>query len=58
MSEQYYFVYVEKIIPFSMIPIEEAKERIYVRLWEQKFRKEFTVWLDSLKEEALIKIYD
>lgn len=54
----YYFVYVEDITPFSLIPIEEAKEKIFSFLWDRKFKKTFSEWLKNLKEKAVIKMYE
>jgi len=54
----FYFVFVEDISPFKIISLEEAKEKIYSFLWEKKYGQAFKDWLESLKENALIKIYE
>lgn len=58
LSGVYYLVYLEKNIPPRQVPLEEAGEGIHLYLWQQKFQKAFTEWLDNLKAEAIIKIYE
>ncbi len=58
LSGLYYLVYLEKNISPRQVPLEEAGEGIHLYLWQQKFEKAFTEWLDNLKAEAIIKIYE
>ncbi|MCD6228159.1 MAG: SurA N-terminal domain-containing protein [Candidatus Omnitrophica bacterium] len=57
-SDFYYLIYLEKVVPSKITPLEKAKEKIHSYLWEKKFREEFTRWTNNLKKEALIKVYD
>jgi len=57
-SDFYYLIYLEKVFPSKIVPLEKAKEEIHSYLWEKKFKEEFTRWINKLKEKALIKIYD
>ena len=53
----YYLICLERVIPPQPIPLDEAKEEIYSALWKDEFKKTFRVWIDGLKKEAVIKIY-
>lgn len=53
-----YFIHLEKIIPASRAPLEEVKDDIYQRIMRAKFEALFNEWVLSLKEKAVIKIYE
>jgi len=51
--------YVFKVIaklPEEIYPIEEVKENIHHRLFQQKFRKRLEDWLEKIKKDAYIDI--
>ena len=58
ISGIYYFVYVEEVKPFSLMSLEDARGKIFSYLWEQKFKASFSEWVDNLKKDAVIKIYE
>jgi len=45
-----------KVFP-QVLSLEEAKEGIHAYLWDVKFREKFSLWMDELKEDAVIKSY-
>ncbi len=58
IGEYFYIVYLEKKIPSMISSLEEVKEEIYSLLEEKKFTELFKKWIEKLKGEALIKIYE
>ena len=55
IGEMFYLIYLEKVIFPYKFPLEEVKEEIYAYLWDVKFREKFTLWVDELKKDAVIK---
>jgi len=53
----YYLVYLSKIVPGHKAFINEVRDKIYKRLWREKFSKKFEEWIKELKEKSVIKIY-
>ena len=53
----YYLVYLAKIVPAHKAFINEVRDKIYKRLWREKFSKKFEEWIKELKEKSVIKIY-
>ncbi len=54
----YYLIYLVKVVPEHKKFLNEVKEEIYKKIWEEKFSKRFSEWIDKLKENSLIKIYN
>ena len=54
----YYLIYLVKVVPEHKKFLNEVKEEIYKKIWEEKFSKRFSEWIDKLKEKSLIKIYN
>lgn len=46
----------EKVFP-KLLSLNEVKEEIQAYLWDVKFREKFSLWVDELKEDAVIKSY-
>ena len=57
IDEVFYLIFLEKLITSHKFSLEEVKEEIYAYLWDVKFREQFTLWIDKLKADALIKNY-
>ena len=53
-----YLIYLEKILESKKISFEEAKQNILNLIRQEKFKKRYKEWLEELKENALIKIYN
>jgi hypothetical protein len=53
-----YLIYLEEIVEPKTLAIEDAKERIYAYLQEEKFRERFKEWIDGVKKNSVVKIYD
>ena len=58
VGDYYYFVYLERIVPASKIPLTEVEDKIHALVWQEKFERALGNWIDSLKEHAVIKIYE
>jgi len=58
IGEYFYIIYLEKNVPSMISPLEEVKEDIHSLLEEKKFTELFKKWIEKLKSEALIKIYE
>jgi parvulin-like peptidyl-prolyl isomerase len=58
VDDYYYLVYLESVLPESKIPLIEVKDQIHALVWQEKFDRALGEWIVSLKEEAVIKIYD
>ncbi|HEC68789.1 MAG TPA: hypothetical protein ENI31_00660 [Candidatus Omnitrophica bacterium] len=48
---------INKKNPSQTPSLEEVKEKIWEKLYQEKFQKKLNLWLNSLKEKALIKRY-
>ena len=48
---------IDKKYPSQTVSLEEAKEEIWEKVYQEKFQKRLKLWLDRLKEKALIKRY-
>jgi len=57
IDDLFYLIYLEKIKQRQLIPLEKVKEDIKVYIWENKFKIEFTKWINDLRENAVIKNY-
>ena len=57
IGEVYYLIYLVDVIPAHKKLFSEVKGNIYQRIWEKEFSKEFKLWIKSLKDKVLIKIY-
>jgi len=53
-----YLIYLEKILESKKISFEEAKQNILNLIRQEKFKKRYKEWLEELKGNALIKIYN
>ena len=54
----YYLILLEdKIFP-GQLSLGEVKEAIYAYLWDLHFKEKFIVWVEELRDDALIKKYD
>ena len=53
-----YLIYLEKISESKKISFEEAKQNILNLIRQEKFKKRYKEWLEELKGNALIKIYN
>jgi len=53
----YYLVYLIKIVPAHKAFINEVRDKIYKRLWREKFSRRFESWVSELKEKSVIRIY-
>ncbi len=53
----YYLIYLVKVIPEHKRFLNEVKEEIYKKLWEEKFSKKFSQWVEKLKKQFMVKIY-
>jgi len=57
IGDRFYLLLLDgKVFP-QVFSLEEVKERIHAYLWDVKFRKKFSLWVDELKEDAVIKSY-
>ncbi len=54
----YYLIYLEEVVDPEILSLAQAQDKIYAYLWEKKFKERFTEWVNSLKEKAVIKIYE
>ncbi len=57
INGSYYLIYRKRIEPPRPLTLSEVQERIYKHLWQEGFSKRFNQWVESLKEDAVIKIY-
>jgi hypothetical protein len=57
IEDKKHFIYLEKKILSSLLPLGKVKGEIYHYLWEEKFKKRFKNWLEGLKKEAVIEVY-
>ncbi len=55
---EYYILYLEKVVLPQQLSLEQAKEKIYSIIWEEKFNRKLKEWLDELRKQAVIKIYE
>ncbi len=53
-----YLIYLSKIIPERVVPLEEAREKIANMLWQREYVEKLDAWLKELKENAVINILD
>lgn len=57
IDQIFYLIFLDKLITPYKFSLEEVKEKIYAYLWDVKFRKKFTSWVETLRESALIENY-
>ncbi len=55
---EYYLIYLEEVVEPKTLALEDAKERIYVYLQEEKFRARFREWINEVKKNSVVKISD
>ena len=53
-----YLIYLEKVLEPKKISLEDAKQKILNLIRQDKFKKRYKEWLEELKRNALIKIYN
>ena len=53
----YYLIYLAKVVPEHKKFLSEVKEEIYKKIWEEKFSKRLSEWINKLKKNSVIKIY-
>ena len=58
VGDFFYLIYLEKKIPSRRLSLEEVKDKIHSLLEEKKFEELFKKWIEDLKKQALIKIYE
>lgn len=57
IDDRFYLLLLdEKVFP-QLLSLEEVKVGIQAYLWDLKFREKFSLWVDELKEDAVIKSY-
>lgn len=57
IDSQYYFIYRKELKPSRRRSLAEAQEEVYRDLWQEAFRKKFEQWVDSLREDSLVRIH-
>lgn len=53
----YYLIYRKRIKPPRALTLSEVQDEIYKYLWQEEFSQRFNQWVDSLREDAVVKIY-
>lgn len=57
INDLYYLIYRQEIELPRMLTLSEVQDQVYKYLWQRRFSKEFNQWVDSLREDAVIKVY-
>jgi len=57
IGSAYYLVYLVKTVPAHAVFLNEVRDKIYSRIWKNKFSSKFEAWIKKLKEKSLVKIY-
>jgi hypothetical protein len=57
VDDLYYLIYRDKIKPAHTLELSRVQDKVYKYLWQKSFSKKFNQWVDSLKEDAVIKVY-
>ena len=57
IDDKFYLLLLEEKIFPQLLSLGEAKEGIYAYLWDVKFKEKFSLWVDELKKDAVIKSY-
>ncbi|MCF7870772.1 MAG: SurA N-terminal domain-containing protein [Candidatus Omnitrophica bacterium] len=57
IDDLYYLIYRSKIEPAHALELSKVQDKVYRYLWQRSFSKKFNQWVDSLKEDATVKIY-
>lgn len=57
IDDLYYLIYRDEIKPAHTLELPQVQDKVYKYLWQRCFSKEFNQWVDSLKEDAVIKVY-
>jgi len=52
-----YILYLQEKIGPRQLSLAEVNEKIYERIWAEKFKKQFEEWVSDLKESAMILNY-
>lgn len=52
-----HLIFLEKVIMVSAKPLTEVRDQINSYLWNKKFNDRLDIWVKSLKEKSVIKIY-
>ena len=52
-----YILFLQTKVGSRQLSLTEVNERIYERIWAEKFKKQFEKWVASLKESAVILNY-
>lgn len=57
IDDKFYLLLLDgKVFP-QVLSLGEVKEGIHAYLWDVKFREKFSLWVDELKEDAVVKSY-
>ncbi len=56
-QDGYRLLYRKKVKPSRFLALAEVQDKIYRILWEKEFSLKFNQWVDSLREEAVIRVY-
>ncbi|MFO8052585.1 MAG: SurA N-terminal domain-containing protein [Candidatus Omnitrophota bacterium] len=57
IDDLYYLIYRKKVEPSRTLTLSETQDKVYKHLWEKRFSEKFNQWVNSLKKDAVIKIY-
>ncbi len=58
IDNSYFVFYIDKRIPSRRLSLEQVKDKIYNLLFAQKFKKIYSEWINNIKKDSIIKIYD
>jgi len=54
----HFIVFLEEVVPSYDLPLDSVKDDIHLYLFEEKFTKALKDWVEILKEDAVIEIYE
>jgi len=58
IDNSYFIFYIDRRIPAHQLDLEDVKDKIYNILFAEKFKKVFAEWIEEVKKNSVIKIYE